>query len=209
MPRDRRPPAAFSLIEVLLVIALMAILAAVVLPNSNPSIHDQLQSAAQIVAADLSYARSLAVTYGSNYRVEFNANDNRYVLQHSGANAALDALPDSPFRNPYDPADRHVVQLDQLPHLGPPVRLAATATFAGALASADDVEFGPLGETTRSEYTLIWLAAGEGASKRYVMLYVNPVTGLTTIGPYSGHGPPESMQEPAAAQEIAAAIPTP
>jgi hypothetical protein len=61
------------------------------------------------------------------------------------------------------------------------------------------VEFGPLGETTRTEYTFVWLSAGRGAAKRYIFLYVNPVTGLTTIGSYSGYGPPTWAIEQATA----------
>ena len=191
----RRRSAGFSLIELLLVIALLAILAAVVLPSSNPTIHDQLNSAARIVATDLAYARSLAVTHGSTYRVVFDVDENRYVLEHSAIdNPALDTLPDSVFRDPDDPPDQHVVELDDLPRMGVPVRIHAAAEVDGVgniIGPVGDVEFGPLGQTmNRSGHTLIWLSAGKGPSQRYIMLYVNPVTGLATVGQYSGDGPP-------------------
>ncbi len=98
MARSHRKSAAFTLIEVLLVVVLMAILAGLVLPNSNPSIHDQLASAARILTGDLAYARSLAVTYGNTCQVTFDFDANQYVLHHSRV--------DTPFRNAADGAAR-------------------------------------------------------------------------------------------------------
>lgn len=189
MARSRHKPDGFTLIELLIVIALMGILAGVVLPSSSPSLHDQLQSAAKILATDLAYARSLAVTHGSTYRVSFDTKNNRYVLRHSGTNPALDTLPASPFRNPDDPPDEHVVNLADLPRMAAPVELVGAAVSNGSLIRTDHVEFGPLGETTESAPTMIWLSAGPAGDKRYIVVYVNPITGLATVGPYSGTGP--------------------
>ena len=179
MARSHRESAAFTLIEVLLVVALMAILAGLVLPNSNPGIHDQLDSAARILTGDLAYARSLAVTYGNTCRVTFDFDGNQYVLHHSDV--------DSPFRNTDDPAGQYVVRLADWPRLGPTVRLVG-ATASGS--QVGDLEFDKLGETTRSPATVLWLAAGEGSCKRYITIRINPVTGLATIGPFSGEGSP-------------------
>lgn len=191
----RHKQTGFSLIEMLLVISVMAILAGLVIPNSNPTIHDQLQATAQIMAADLAYARSLAVTHASRYQVEFDTSENRYVITHSGANPSLDELPDSPYRNPDDLPEEHAVDLDSLPHMGPTVEIAAAAEIGSTPEMVDTVEFGPLGETTAGGYTVVWLAAGTDSSKRYIMLYINPVTGLTTIGTFSATGPPQTLVE--------------
>jgi prepilin-type N-terminal cleavage/methylation domain-containing protein len=180
MAPSQRKSAAFTLIEVLLVVALMAVLAGLVLPNSDPSIHDQLHSAARILAGDLAYARSLAVTYGNTCRVTFDVDGNQYVLHHAGV--------DTPFRNPDDPAGQYVVRLADWPHLGRTVRLVAATASDAAAEPVGDLVFGPLGGTARSGATVLWLSAGEGSAKRYVSLRVNPVTGLTTIGSSSGAG---------------------
>lgn len=191
----RRPTAGLTLIELLIVVAVMGILAGLVLPSSNPSLHDQLRSAAQILAGDLAYGRSLAVTHNSRYQFTFDPSGNRYILEHSGPNAALDTLPVSPFRAPGDPPDQQIVDFQELPHLGPTVRIAGVGVNRSPWVSVGNLEFGPLGETTRPRETVIWLAAGTGSGTRYITLHVNPVTGLTTVGSYTANGPPSLQAE--------------
>lgn len=186
--------AGFSLLELLLVVAIVGILAAVLLPSAQPAVYDQLRSTAQILATDLAYARSLAVANNDNYRVTLNLTSNSYVLTHSGPNPALAQLPPALF-SPGDPPSQHTVKLGDLPHAGPAVRLAAAATNGASLQSVGDVEFGPLGQTVRPDPTTIWLAAGSGDQKRYITLEVNPVTGLIQIGAYSNVGPPAGVAQ--------------
>lgn len=179
MPRSHRKSAAFTIIEVLLVVALMVILTGLILPNSNPSIHEQLDSAARILIGDLAYARSLAVTYGEACTVTFDVDGNRYILDHSRV--------DGPFRNADDPAGQYVVRLADWPNLGPPVRLVGAAASGSQIS---DLEFGSLGGTTLPGEKVLWLSAGQGSEKRYITIRINPVTGLATIGSFSGEGPP-------------------
>lgn len=196
-PTARRPARGFTLIEVLIVLALMGVLAALVLPSTNPSLHDQLRAAGHIVAADLAYARSLAVTHGSSYRVTFDSQANRYILEHAGASGPLDTLPDTALRDPDDPPNQMIVDLDQLPQVGSTVRIYAMGEVGGNYATrASDVVFGPLGETTRTAETVVWLSAGEATGRRYLLLTVDPVTGLVRVGPYTGDPPPDSLIGP-------------
>ena len=51
-PRHR---GGFSLLELLIVVALMSIIASIALPSAAPSIGVQLSSAAEVVAGDLAY----------------------------------------------------------------------------------------------------------------------------------------------------------
>ncbi len=169
----------FTLLEVLMVIALAGILTAMVLPSAEPSVDEQLRATARILATDLAYARSLAVTNNSRYRVAFDVEGNRYLIEHSGSNPSLDLLPESPFSRTAGPQREMIVALDELPRLGVPVRLEGVFQDGGSTA---EVEFGPLGETTAAAETTIWLGAGTGERSRYTWLLIHPVTGLAEVG---------------------------
>ena len=187
----RRPSTAgFSLIELLIVVSLMGILAGILIPRFQPSIHEQLQGAGHLVAADLAYARSLAVANDSTYQIQFEGDTNQYVLKHDGANAMLDTLPASPFRMPNDLPNEQTTDLDELPQVGPTVVLTAMHTGATPPVPVDTVRFGPLGGTTRSEETVIWLSCGVDQSARFLSVHINPVTGLATVGKFTGTAPP-------------------
>ncbi len=193
MPGRRQSSAAFSLVELLIVIALMGIVAALALPSLSPAIHDQLQGAAQIIAHDLAYARGLAVANNSSYRFSFDLANNQYVMRYSGSNPALAALPPNPFQAPGGDPTQYVVSLGELVTLGGKVQLAAVGTMGTSPAAHADLEFGPLGATTRTDPTVIWLSAGAASAQRYISVSVNPVTGLATVGTFSGNGPPASL----------------
>jgi prepilin-type N-terminal cleavage/methylation domain-containing protein len=193
MPGRRQTSAAFSLVELLIVIALMGIVAALALPSLSPAIHEQLEGAAQVISHDLAYARGLAVSNNSSYRLTFDTSANQYVLRHSGANPALDSLPSNPFQAPGGDPTRYVVSLGELAMLGGQVQLAAIGTTGARPSPQTDLEFGPLGATTRTDPTVIWLRAGVGAAQRYISVSVNPVTGLASVGEFTSAGPPASL----------------
>jgi hypothetical protein len=142
---------------------------------------EQLRGAASILAADLNYARNLAVTNGSSYRVAFFTDNNKYVLSHTGANSALDKLPSSPFRPSSDADDEQTCDFDRLPHMGATVHLHAVHQ-TGAWEPVSDVEFGPLGGTTRPQATVVWLRCGSDSNRRFLPLTIDPTTGLVTVG---------------------------
>jgi prepilin-type N-terminal cleavage/methylation domain-containing protein len=193
MPHRVRPSTGFSLTELLLVVTLIGIFAAVLLPNANPSLYDRLQGAAYLVSSDLAYARGLAVMNNSTYRVTFDFTDNRYVLQYSGANPSLNTLPFSPFRLTTDSPTQQTTDFHDLPGLGGGVSLAAVGTTANPAQPLTQIEFGPLGQTTQTAPTVVWLSAGTGNAQRFISLSVNPVTGLADVKSYQGVGPPQSI----------------
>jgi prepilin-type N-terminal cleavage/methylation domain-containing protein len=187
--------AGFTLLELLMVIAVVAILTAVMLPWGETGSHETMVAAAQTVATDLAYARSLAITNNSNYTMTFDVAQNRYVLEHSGTSDTLDTLPDSIFRNPDDPSTQHIVSLDKLPGIGEPVKLAGVYHMGGTIEPTTSIEFGPLGETTNSGYSIVRLTLGSGSGKRHALVLVNPVTGLATVHPYSENLPSDLSSE--------------
>ena len=189
MPRREQQRAGFSLVELLIVISLIGILAATILPSANPSIHDQLHAGAQLLSADIGYARNLAVANGSSYKLTFDLALNQYTLLHSGTNTALAKLPRSPFDAPDDPLDRQITRFASLPHTGAVVQLHAVQSLGSPPVGVNDLEFNPLGETARAAETQIWLAAGAGAAKRYLLIRVSPVTGLCWTENYRADEP--------------------
>ena len=182
-------PSGFTLIELLIVVSLLALVAGMIIPHANPSFRDQLEGDAEILAGDVAFARSLAVSNDSNYRISFDITRNQFALTHQGTNPALDTLPRSPYALPSDPADQHIVRLASLPHLGGTARLHAVRALGSSPQAVSDVEFGPLGETTRPEETQIWLATGTGSATRYISVRINPVTGLTWIENFQATDP--------------------
>lgn len=74
-------PRAFTLVEALMVLALIGILASIAAPRyANSIAGHRVSSAARRVAADLTFAASQARTSGATITVDFNIAGNRYAL---------------------------------------------------------------------------------------------------------------------------------
>jgi prepilin-type N-terminal cleavage/methylation domain-containing protein len=187
----RSPPAAgFSLLEVLLVVALVGIMAAAVIPSAASNPYESLTSAAQILAADLAYARSLAIVNNDRYQIQFDLSNNLYKLVYSGTNPALASIPPSPFQSPEDSAGSYVVRLGKLPRIsGSPVALYDVQLAASQPTETTTIEFGPLGATTATQPTVIWFTTASGKAARFIEMTVNPSTGLATAGGFSASAP--------------------
>jgi prepilin-type N-terminal cleavage/methylation domain-containing protein len=201
-PCLQRP--AFSLLEVLIVLAVIAVLAAIIIPSSTPDISAQLTAAGEIVVSDLAYARSLAVANDSTYQWTFDATADEYVLLHSGTDSTLDVLPPSAFGVAGDPPDRLTVRPRDFPSLAAGVKLLGVYVGAAAEPNPTSIEFGPLGSVTTGEAFDVWLWAGRGSSRRFVKVSLNPVTGLATRGPVRATGPLGTAAIPGEAAAIEA-----
>jgi prepilin-type N-terminal cleavage/methylation domain-containing protein len=185
-PTTRR---GLTLVEVLITVAVLGILAAILVPLFTSDVPDRLRAAGQIVSTDLDYARALAVTHGSKYRVTFDPPANAYYLRHSGANPLYHVLPPSPLKLGDDPPDRQTTDLAELPLPHPRVRLVGAVHSGSTVAAAEDVEFTALGSTTSQNPTVVWLVCGQGESNRFLPVVVDPVTGLAEIGPVQAELP--------------------
>jgi Tfp pilus assembly protein FimT len=160
----------------------LAILAAVLIPQLSGDLPERLSAAAQVISGDLDYARSLAVSNNTSYRITFDTAQNEYVLTHCGTNLQFNALPRSPFRQTDDTANEQTTELSELPIPEPRVRLIAVVRMQGAGQSVNSIEFTPLGGTNGGNPTVLWLSCGSGSLRRFLSISVDPVTGLVTIG---------------------------
>ncbi|REJ66643.1 MAG: hypothetical protein DWQ31_14390 [Planctomycetota bacterium] len=182
MSAPPRPAAGYTIIEVMIAVVFLSLAAAMLLPQFSPAIDRQLMTSARVVAADIDYARNLAISNNSRYQLAVDANGGLLTLTHTGTNSALDTLPKDPFRAASDASDERVTRLATLPGI------SLTASFVAMYADSVNqtpvttVEFGPLGETSRSAETFLTLTAGDGDARRFVTLTINPVTGLVDFG---------------------------
>lgn len=105
----------FTLVEIIIVLAILVIAAVLAMPMLGSAADMQLRSAANIIAADLEYAKSLAITRQENFSVVFNAASDSYevVRYQAGTPVAID----NPRRPGYPlevvfPADTRVSRVD-------------------------------------------------------------------------------------------------
>ncbi len=71
----------FSLIELLIVIVILGIAAAVAVPMISSAASMQIRAAGSMVAADLEYAKSMAISRGQMYSVVFDAANETYEIR--------------------------------------------------------------------------------------------------------------------------------
>jgi prepilin-type N-terminal cleavage/methylation domain-containing protein len=75
---------AFSLVEVLIVLMIVGIVAVIVIPMHVSAADTELKTAADMVACDLEYAKSLAISTGKSYSVVFDTSAESYCIKDSG-----------------------------------------------------------------------------------------------------------------------------
>ncbi|MCE9547650.1 MAG: type II secretion system GspH family protein [Planctomycetia bacterium] len=196
MMYSHRRHSGFSLIELLIVIAILSIVAASVVTNSNTQISEQLEAAARVLAGDLDYTRNLALTYHGKYKLTFDAANSKWTLAYSGTDTTLATLPRSPFRSPLDSATQQTTSLTSLPGISMPITIYSVYTQQSPLKGVTSIEFDPLGATVEPAQSVVWLATGAGKATRYVEVDVNPVTGLATVGKFQSTAPARPASTP-------------
>ncbi len=76
----------FTLIEVLVVVVIMLIAGMIAIPMMSSAAVTELKAAANMVSADLEYAKSIAIAKGQIYSVQFDAGAESYSVRDQNGN---------------------------------------------------------------------------------------------------------------------------
>lgn len=176
MQRSYKTCRAFTLIELLIVLTILGILAAVAIPTVSAPDLARLKSAAMVLAADIEFAQAEAIATGRPCRVEFVGGNRYQIVDPSGGGTPV------VVRRPQNDSPAHagfyVVDLDDpSPIRG--VRIASAAFGRRAL-----VEFSSFGAPNSGGQ--VTLQFGRHA----VELRVATITGIVTIGERMAYSEP-------------------
>ncbi len=76
----------FTLVELLIVIAIITIAALTAIPMMSSAASVQIRSAANMLSADLEYAKSMSISRGQNYSVVFDKDTESYRIEDQNGN---------------------------------------------------------------------------------------------------------------------------
>ena len=90
IPQDREIKAvkvqntssSFTMIEIIIVVVIIAIAAMMAIPMMTSAAGMQIRSAANMIAADLEYAKSMAISRGQNFSVVFDKAGDSYRIEN-------------------------------------------------------------------------------------------------------------------------------
>jgi prepilin-type N-terminal cleavage/methylation domain-containing protein len=94
MKKQNKQKDGFTLVELIIVVFILAIAALVAVPMFSSAADIQVRATANRIAADLDYARGLAITRQKNYAVVFDRAAESYDIR--------DTLTDTVITNPFD-----------------------------------------------------------------------------------------------------------
>jgi prepilin-type N-terminal cleavage/methylation domain-containing protein len=156
----------FTLVELMMVVLILAIAAAMVVPMMSSGGGTKVLAAAQAVAADLEYAKSMAIARSRFYRVTFDSANERYQVEDQ--NGVV-------ITHPVYLGSTYVVQLDA-------GRLAGVQITSAEFDGTHQIRFDHLGSPYNGDGTplnsgVIQLEAGSFTQT----IRIEPVTGLITI----------------------------
>jgi prepilin-type N-terminal cleavage/methylation domain-containing protein len=160
----------FTMIEILIVVVILAISALVAVPMFSSAADMQVRSAANMIAADLDYARGLAITRQKNYTLVFAPSTESYQLKDSAGTVITNPVNGGSFTVNFSSESR----LSQVN--------IVTANFDSDASNA--VTFNYLGTPYRGTGTSTVLNAGRitlTAGDFTLYVDVEPMTGYVTI----------------------------
>ena len=157
LPGPRR---GFTVVEILIVLVIITIAALTAVPMMSSASSVQIRSAASMIAADLEYAKSMAISRGQNYSVRFDQNAESYQVEDQGNNV----IP-HPVKKGFD----YVVDF------GNDTRLNRVDITGANFSGNPDVEFDSMGSPDNGG--TVSLQAGTTT----LTISVEPITGYVSI----------------------------
>ncbi|MEM8757251.1 MAG: GspH/FimT family pseudopilin [Planctomycetota bacterium] len=171
----------YTLLELMIVIVLLGITAAVVAPNLRGSEPIRVQTAVRALASDIMFAQSDALAYQQRRAVIFQPESNDYwIAEVSGAEVDFDA--DATYKID-GPNQRFLVSLDDLS--GGAAQLIS-ADFGGAPMIVFDELGGPVADLTSETPSGGGSLVVGGDDGTRFRLRVEPYTGRVTVAREGG-----------------------
>ena len=161
----------FTLVEIIIVVVILGVAALLAIPAASNAADMQARAAANRIAADLDYAKGLAITHQSRYSVVFDVSGESYEIQ--------DEL-GSPVENPLNPGSNFVVDFSTDSRLKQVD--VVSADFDSDIECA--ITFDYLGSPYSGKDTSTPLNSGRitlQADDFTLTVEVEPVTGYVTI----------------------------
>jgi prepilin-type N-terminal cleavage/methylation domain-containing protein len=84
--RNNKNKLGFTLVEIIIVVVILSIDAMTAIPMMSSASSVQIRSAVNLIAADLEYAKSMAISRGQYYYVVFNESTNSYQIEDQNHN---------------------------------------------------------------------------------------------------------------------------
>ena len=150
----------FTLIELIIVVVIISIAALTAIPMMSSAAGMQIRSAANMITADLEYAKSMAISRGQNYSVRFDQNTESYQVEDQG-----NSVIPHPVKKGFD----YIVDF------GNDTRLNRVDITGANFSGNPDVEFDSLGSPDSGG--TVSLQAGTTT----MTITVEPITGYISI----------------------------